>query len=211
MKTSLITLVLVCASSSGKAGDAPKSSDQANIQGVWLAQSESQNGHKKNVTYQYVFRGDKLTFKDETGKGMKYSFKLETASNLKLVTIRPEETPTNSTPVSVAYESNGDSLKIVVAPPGFAPHRNIRQEQSGVDYLQAKEPMKTPNHALERTRPESIGSTIADRSSRSVTSRQSSSSRRTIGNVRLTPQRSDSHKTVSGNRGAVQNDHRSSV
>jgi uncharacterized protein (TIGR03067 family) len=121
MKTSLITLVLVCASSSGIAGDAPKSSDQANIQGVWLAQSESQNGHKKNVTYQYVFRGDKLTFKDETGKEMKYSFKLETASNLKLITIRPEETPTNSAPVSVAYELNGDSLKIVVAPPGSRP------------------------------------------------------------------------------------------
>ncbi len=120
MKTSLITLVLVCASLSAIAGDAPKSSDQANIQGVWLAQSESQNGHKKNVTYQYVFRGDKLTFKDETGKEMKYSFKLDTVSNLKLINIRPEETP-NSTPVSVAYELDGDSLKIVVAPAGSRP------------------------------------------------------------------------------------------
>ena len=121
MKTSLITLVLLCASLCGIAGDAPKSSDQANIQGVWLAQSESQNGHKKDVTYQYVFRGDKVTFKDETGKEMKYSFKLDTASNLKLITIRPEETLTNSTPVSVAYELDGDSLKIVVAPPGLRP------------------------------------------------------------------------------------------
>lgn len=86
-----------------------------------MAQSESQNGHKNNVTYQYVFRGDKLTFKDETGKEMKYSSELETASNLKLITIRPEETPTNSAPVSVAYKLNGDSLKIVVAPPGSFP------------------------------------------------------------------------------------------
>ena len=121
MKTSLIALVLVCASSCGIAGDAPKSSDYANIQGVWLAQSESQNGHKRNVTYQYVFRGDKLTFKDETGKEMKYSFKLDTASNLKLITVRPEETLTNSTPVSIAYELDGDSLKIVVAPAGSRP------------------------------------------------------------------------------------------
>ena len=121
MKTSLITLVLVFASLCGTAGGAPKSSDQENIQGVWLAQSESQNGHKKNVTYQYVFRGDKLTFKDETGKEMKYSFNLDTAGNLKLITIRPEETLTNSTPVSVAYELDGDSLKIVVAPPGSRP------------------------------------------------------------------------------------------
>ena len=121
MKTSLITLILFCASLRGIAGDAPKSSDQANIQGIWLAHSESQNGRKKNVTYQYVFKGDKLTFRDETGKEMKYSFKLETASKLKLITIRPEETLTNSTPVSVAYELDGDSLKIVVAAPGSRP------------------------------------------------------------------------------------------
>ncbi len=52
---------------------------------------------------------------------MKYAFKLDTASNLKLITIQPEETLTNSTPVSVAYELVGDSLKIVVAPPGSRP------------------------------------------------------------------------------------------
>ena len=73
------------------------------------------------MTYQYVFRGDKVTFKDETGKEMKYSFELETASNLKLITIRPEETLTDSTPVSVAYELDADSLKIVVAPAGSRP------------------------------------------------------------------------------------------
>ena len=121
MKTSLIILVLVCALSCDVAGDAGKSTDQANIQGVWLAQSESQNGIKKNVSYLYVFRGDKVTFTDETGKEMKYSFKLDTTSNLKLIIIQPEETLTNSTPVSVAYELDGDSLKIVVAPPGLRP------------------------------------------------------------------------------------------
>lgn len=121
MKTSLIILVLVCAFSCGDAGDAAKSTDQANIQGVWLAQSESQNGIKKNVTFQYIFRGDIVTFIDETGKEMKYSFKLDTTSNLKLMIIQPEDTLTNSTPVSVAYELTGNSLKIVVAPPGLRP------------------------------------------------------------------------------------------
>src|SRR5215218_3602043 len=121
MKTSFIILVLVCALSCGVGGDAAKSSDQENIQGVWLAQTESQNGSKKDVTYQYVFRGDKVTFTDETGKEMKYSFRLDTTSNLKLIIIQPEETLTNSTPVSVAYELDGDSLKIVVAPPGLRP------------------------------------------------------------------------------------------
>ena len=121
MKTSFVALVFVSASFGGTAGEAPKSPDQANLQGVWLAKSESQNGHKKDVTYQYVFKGDQITFKDETGKETKYLFKLEKASNLKLITIRPEGTPTNSTPVSVAYELDGDSLKLVVAPPGSRP------------------------------------------------------------------------------------------
>ena len=121
MKTSLITLVLVCALGCSVTGNATKSTDQANLQGVWLAQSENQNGNKKNVTYQYVFRGDKVTFRDETGKEMKYSFKLDTASNPRMIIIQPEETLTNSTPVSVAYELDGDSLKIVVAPPGLRP------------------------------------------------------------------------------------------
>lgn len=121
MKTSLIILVLVCALSCGGAGDAAKSNDQANIQGVWLGQSESQNGIKKNVSYVYVFRGDKVTFRDETGKEINYSFKLDTTGSLKLIIIKPEEKLNNSTPVAVAYELDGDSLKIVVAPPGLHP------------------------------------------------------------------------------------------
>ena len=121
MKGSLIILVLVCALSCGGTGDAAKSSDQENIQGVWLAQSESKNGIKWNVSYLYEFRGDKLTFADETGKVMKYLFKLDTTGNPKYIIIQPEETLTNSTPVSVAYELDGDSLKIVVAPPGLRP------------------------------------------------------------------------------------------
>lgn len=86
-----------------------------------MAQSERQNGRKRQVTYQYVFSGDTITFKDETGKEVKYSFTLETASNLKLMTIRPQETLANATPVSVAYALDGDTLKIVVAPPGARP------------------------------------------------------------------------------------------
>ena len=121
MKASFIILFVVYALSCGVGRDAAKSPDQANIQGVWLAQTESQNGIKKNVTYQYVFRGDKLTFRDETGKEMKYSFKLDTTGKLKFIIIQPEDALTNSTPVSVAYELDGDSLKIVVAPPGLRP------------------------------------------------------------------------------------------
>ncbi len=121
MKTCIIILFLVCALSCGFVGDGAKSTDQANIQGIWLAQTESQNGIKKNVIYQYVFNGDKVTFRDETGKEMKYSFRLDTTRNLKLMIIRPAESFTDSTPVSVAYELDGDTLKIVVAPPGLRP------------------------------------------------------------------------------------------
>lgn len=121
MKIYLCMLVLVCALSCGVAGDAAKSTDQANIQGVWLAQSESQNGIKKNVSYLYVFRGDKVTFRDETGKEMKYSFKLDTTGNPRFIIIQPEDTLANSTPFSVGYELQGDLLKIVVAPAGLRP------------------------------------------------------------------------------------------
>jgi len=121
LKASLIILALVCALSCGVGGNAAKSNDQANLQGTWLAQSESQNGIKKNVSFLYIFKGDTITFIDETGKEMKYSFKLDTTGKPKLITIQPADTPTNSTPVSVAYELDGDSLKIVVAPPGLRP------------------------------------------------------------------------------------------
>jgi uncharacterized protein (TIGR03067 family) len=121
MKNSLILLVLIFAMSCGVTGDTTKSTDQANIQGTWLAQTESQNGVKKNVSYLYIFSEDKVTFIDETGKEMKYSFKLDTTGNPKLLIIRPEDSLTNSTPVSVAYELEGDSLTIVVAPPGLRP------------------------------------------------------------------------------------------
>ncbi len=117
----LTLLVVVCALSCSGAGDALKSTDQANIQGVWLAQTESQNGIEKDVTYQYIFKGDKITFIDETGKEMKYSFKLDNIGNLKLITIQPVDMGTDTTPVSVAYELKGDSLKIVVAPPNMRP------------------------------------------------------------------------------------------
>jgi uncharacterized protein (TIGR03067 family) len=107
--------------SCGVTGDAAKSTDQANIQGTWLAQTESQNGIKKDVSFLYIFKGDTITFIDETGKEMKYLFKLDTTVNPKLITIQPADTPNNSTPVSVAYELDGDSLTIVVAPPGLRP------------------------------------------------------------------------------------------
>ena len=121
MKIYLIILLLVCALSCGDAGDAAKSTDQANLQGAWLAQSESQNGKKWNVSYLYVFRGDKLFFTDETGKEVTYSFKLDTTGSLKFIIIQPDETLNISAPVSIAYELDGDSLKIVVAPPGLRP------------------------------------------------------------------------------------------
>lgn len=121
MKTPFIVLLLIFAMSCGVAGDEEKPTDQANLQGTWLAQSESQNGNKKSVSYLYVFSGNKVTFTDETGKEVKYSFKLDTSGNPKLIIIQPVETLTDATPVSVAYELGGDSLVIVIAPPGLRP------------------------------------------------------------------------------------------
>ena len=121
MKIYLIILILVCALSCGDAGDAATSTDQENIQGAWLGQTESLNGIQKDVSFLYVFKGDTVSFTDETGKEMKYSFRLDTTGNPRLLIIRSEDTLNNPTPVSVGYELNGDSLKIVVAPPGLRP------------------------------------------------------------------------------------------
>lgn len=121
MKIFLNILVLVCALSCGDAGDAATSTDLENIQGAWLGQTESLNGIQKDVSFLYVFKGDTLSFTDETGKEMKYSFRLDTTGNPRLLIIRSEDTLTNPTPVSVGYELNGDSLKIVVAPHGLRP------------------------------------------------------------------------------------------
>ena len=121
MKIYLIILVLVCALSCGDAGDAATSTDQENIQGAWLGQTESLNGIQKDVSFLYVFKGDTVSFTDETGKEMKYSFRLDTTGNPRLLIIRSEDTLTNPTTWSIGYELNGDSLKIVVAPPGLRP------------------------------------------------------------------------------------------
>lgn len=121
MKNSLIILVFVCAFSCGIAGCTSKVSDQENLQGAWLAETESVNGIKRNVSYLYTFKEDTITFRDETGKEVKYSFKLDTAGNLKFLVIRSADTLTNPAPVSVGYALNGDSLKIVVAPAGLRP------------------------------------------------------------------------------------------
>jgi uncharacterized protein (TIGR03067 family) len=121
MKTLLMTLILALTSFCGIAADATISTDQANLQGVWLAQTESQNGQKRNVTYQYSFNKDNISFKDEHGHETVYSFKLATVNNLKLFILQPEGKPTKSEPVSVAYELDGDSLKIVVAKAGSRP------------------------------------------------------------------------------------------
>lgn len=117
MKTSLITLVLACSLLCGCA--APRVSDEARLQGLWLAHSESLNGHTKSVDFRYVFRGDRVTFTDETGRAMTYVFTLDAGSTPKLMTIVPDEP--GATKASVAYALNGDSLTIVVAPPGATP------------------------------------------------------------------------------------------
>lgn len=121
IKPSIIIFILLFILSCGVVRNASKSNDQAKIQGVWLAQTESVNGIKKDVSFMYVFKEDKITFTDETGKEVNYFFKLDTNSNPKLIIIQPEEMLSDSKPVSVAYELDRDLLKIVVAPPGLIP------------------------------------------------------------------------------------------
>lgn len=119
MNNCFIILIIVSTMSCG--GDAAKSRNQSSIQGAWLAQTESQNGIKREVSYLYVFNKDTLNFRDETGQEMKYFFKLDTTARPRLIIIQPVDSLANATPVSVGYELHGDSLTIVVAPAGLRP------------------------------------------------------------------------------------------
>ena len=121
MKTAILSLVLACAPLSSLAGSAPKSTDQETLQGVWLAQTESRNGHTKKVDYQYTFKGDEVTFRDETGKETKYRFTLETGGNPRLIALKSPDAPADTAPVKVAYALNRDALTIVIAPAGSRP------------------------------------------------------------------------------------------
>lgn len=124
MKTSLMTLVLACVSLCGCAAPGAMCADRAGLQGTWLGHTESLNGHTKSVDFRYVFSGDRVTFRDETGMETTYTFTLNAGDGLTFLTIvpaAPPDSPANSTPVSVAYALDGDSLTLVVAPPGSRP------------------------------------------------------------------------------------------
>lgn len=102
-------------------GGTLKTSEDAQIRGVWLAQTESQNGHKRNVDYRYDFTGDILIFRDETGAKVNYPYILETENGLNFIAIRPEGAPANSPRIKVAYEIKGNTLILVIAPEGSTP------------------------------------------------------------------------------------------
>jgi uncharacterized protein (TIGR03067 family) len=121
MKLLLNLWILLFCFSCNSARLSNKSSDYLNLQGIWLAETESQNGIKKNVAFQYNFNGNLLTFTDETGQTVKYNFELGKIKNLKVINIIPEGSPKDSKPVSVGYKLKSNLLKIVVAPPGLIP------------------------------------------------------------------------------------------
>ena len=121
MKLLLNLWILLFCFSCNSARLSNKSSDYLNLQGIWLAETESQNGIKKNVTFQYNFSGNLLTFTDETGQTVKYNFELGKIKNLKVINIIPEGSPKDSKSVSVGYELKSNLLKIVVAPSGLIP------------------------------------------------------------------------------------------
>lgn len=110
----------LCGGLSGCAARGATCADRAGLQGTWLAQSESLNGHTKRVDFRYVFSGDQVTFRDETGMETTYTFTLNAGDGLTFMAIVPAESP-DSPPVSVAYALDGDALTLVIAPPGSRP------------------------------------------------------------------------------------------
>ncbi len=121
IKNFLILLPLILTLSCAVKSEKPKVTDLEYLQGTWMALTETLNGIKKNVSFLYEFKKDTIAFTDETGKVVKYMYKLDTSGKIKLLNLWPEGTPASSSPVSVGYELSEDSLKIVVAPPGLVP------------------------------------------------------------------------------------------
>ena len=121
MKTPLLTVLFAFTPLCALAGSAPESTDQETLQGVWLAQTESLNGHTKKVDYQYTFKGDEVTFRDENGKETNYRFTLETDGNPRLIALKAPDAQDDSAPVKVAYAVDRDALTIVIAPAGSRP------------------------------------------------------------------------------------------
>ena len=140
MKTSILTLALFCFTLCGMAADTPKSDDQQNIQGDWVGQSGTSNGFKLDevVGCHYIFSGDKLAISDATGKEMKFTFKLDTSSNPKLLVQQSEQALTNATLCNIAYELNGDTLKIAIANPGTRPTGMSDKEQMVINFKRKK-------------------------------------------------------------------------
>jgi hypothetical protein len=130
MKTWLLSWMLLCTAAGTTVAEAPLvtraavppvATDQASLQGLWLAETESLNGRTWTVTYTYAFTGDTLAFTDETGKVVSYAFTLDPAATPKLMHLRPVEAPADEAPVPVAYDIEGDVLTLVIAPAGSRP------------------------------------------------------------------------------------------
>jgi uncharacterized protein (TIGR03067 family) len=131
MKTSFLTLALVCIALFSLAADIPKTNDQQNLQGEWIAESATANGVKVEdaAGFQYIFREDKLTISNMIGKEVKYSFKIDASSKPKLLVLQPLQALTNATMCSAAYELNGAILKVVIGNPGTRPTEMSDKDQ----------------------------------------------------------------------------------
>ena len=131
MKTSFLTLALACISLFSLAADIPKTNDQQNLQGEWIAESATANGVKVEdaAGFHYIFSGDRLTIRDTTGKEVKYSFKIDASSKPNLLVLQPQQALTNATMCSAAYELNGAILKVVIGNPGTRPTEMSDKDQ----------------------------------------------------------------------------------
>jgi uncharacterized protein (TIGR03067 family) len=131
MKTPFLVLALACISSFSLAADIPKTNDQQNLQGEWIVEFATANGFKAEdgPGWHYVFSGDKLTIRDTTGKEMKYSFKIDASGKPNLLILHPEQTLTNTTMGSAAYELNGSTLRIVIGCPATRPTEMSDKDQ----------------------------------------------------------------------------------
>jgi uncharacterized protein (TIGR03067 family) len=139
MKIFIITFILSLITFSGVYAESSAADDQKNLQGTWIVQSATEDGRPFNFADEVVFDGDKFTIRGKIAKEEKNSFQLDASKKPKRLIAIPLQHAPNSAPGQVAYELDGDRLKLVLGPPDKSP-TEISDKQQKLIILKRSKP-----------------------------------------------------------------------
>jgi uncharacterized protein (TIGR03067 family) len=105
-----LTWIAIC----GFATHTAMADDHENIQGAWALETMTLDGKAMpHPTVLYIFAGETLVVRPETGKEEKTTFSLEMTSKPKVLVVQHDQHSPDRTP----YELDADTLKIAFTSP----------------------------------------------------------------------------------------------